>query len=227
MATLNLEVLQRYLGYEFKNKSLLLHALTHKSAHHKNNERFEFLGDAVLNFVVADLLFLQFEQATEGELTRARASLVNKASLYEIALKLSLSDYVNLGLGEQRSGGHRRESILADTVEAILCAIYLDSDFATVRLVIEKLLSEKIAILKPQDQVKDPKTKLQEWMQAQKKALPKYLIISMIGEPHAQTFVVSCEVEGISQVVQGVGPSRKIAEQIAARKMLEIMTYES
>ncbi len=223
----NLDVLQRSLGYEFKSISLLSHALTHKSAHHKNNERFEFLGDAILNFVVADLLFIQFTGATEGELTRARASLVNKSSLYQVALGLSLSDYLNLGIGEQRSGGHRRESILADTLEAIICAIYLDSDFLTTRKIVEQLFMPKIALLKPQDQIKDPKTQLQEWLQGLKRTLPKYEIVSMIGEPHAQTFVVSCEVEGVLDIAQGVGPSRKIAEQIAARKMLEIMTNES
>lgn len=224
---LNLDLLQRKLGYEFKNKSLLSQALTHKSAHHKNNERLEFLGDAILNFVVADLLFMRFTDATEGELTRARASLVNKTSLYEVALTLSLSDYLNLGMGEQKSGGHRRESILADTLEAILCAVYLDSDFMTVKEIIQTLFTPKIVELKPQNQVKDPKTQLQEWLQGLKRTLPKYEIISMIGEPHAQTFVVSCEVEGVTEIAQGIGPSRKIAEQVAARKMLEIMTHES
>ncbi|MGD9591996.1 MAG: ribonuclease III [Candidatus Berkiella sp.] len=222
-----LDILQRALGYEFKDKSLLLHALTHKSAHHKNNERFEFVGDAILNFVIADVLFNQFTTASEGELTRGRASLVNKRSLYEVALSLYLSDYLNLGIGEKRSGGHRRESILADTLEAIFCAIYLDSDFATVKNIIQTLFADKVSQLKPQEQIKDAKTQLQEWLQSEKRTLPKYEIISMIGEPHAQTFVVSCEVQGTSQIVQGVGPSRKIAEQVAARKMLEIMANES
>ncbi|MBS0286140.1 MAG: ribonuclease III [Proteobacteria bacterium] len=223
----NLEVLERHLGYVFTNKALLLQALTHKSAHHLNNERLEFLGDAILNFVVADLLFSQFTQATEGELTRARASLVNQDSLHEIALTLSLSDYLNLGLGEQKSGGHRRGSILADTLEAIICAIYQDSDFTIVRAFIERLFITKIAELNLEEQEKDPKTQLQEWLQGQRKALPKYHIVSMIGEPHAQTFIVRCEVEGIMQVVEGIGSSRRIAEQIAAKKMLEIITHDA
>ncbi len=222
----NLEVLQRHLGYKFRNEELLERALTHKSAHYQNNERLEFLGDALLNFVIAERLFSQFSKASEGELTRARASLVNKTSLYEIALTLSLSDYLNLGIGEKRSGGHRRESILADTLEAIICALYLDSDFANAKAFIERLYEQKIAALKPEEQDKDPKTQLQEWQQGHKQPLPKYQIISMIGEPHAQTFIVSCEVEGIAEIVQGIGPSRRVAEQIAARKMLELINHD-
>ncbi|MBS0289887.1 MAG: ribonuclease III [Proteobacteria bacterium] len=223
MKKLNLNLLEKRLGYDFKDKNLLTQALTHKSANHQHNERLEFLGDAILNFIIADLLYLQFISATEGELTRARASLVNKSALHEIALSLELSDHLHLGIGEQRSGGFRRESILADTVEAILGAMYLDSDFEHCRNVIVHLFHPRLTILKPKEQIKDPKTRLQEWLQAHHKPLPKYHIISIIGEPHAQTFTISCEIEGCLQVVQGIGASRRIAEQEAARKMLELI----
>ncbi len=227
MRTVSLDVLQRRLKYDFKDKILLQQALTHKSAHHKNNERLEFLGDAILNFVIADLLYKQFDKATEGELTRARASLVNKTCLSEIAGELVLGDFLTLGIGEQRSGGFRRESILADTLEALLGAIYLDSDFILARACIENLYKQRLQLLKPESQVKDPKTRLQEWLQSNQKPLPVYQIVAMVGEPHAQTFTVSCEIEGCSQIVQGTGSSRRFAEQEAARKMLEIIIHES
>jgi ribonuclease-3 len=223
---LNNDVLERRLHYSFQNKKLLHQALTHKSAHHKNNERLEFLGDAILNFVIADLLYQQFEYASEGELTRARASLVNKTTLAEVAQELSIGDFLNLGIGEQRSGGFRRESILADTFEAILGAIYLDSGFEQCRICLQQWFLKRMANLQPENQEKDPKTRLQEWLQANQKPLPKYNIMSIIGEPHAQTFTVSCEVEGCQTIVTGIGSSRRFAEQEAARKILEIILDE-
>jgi ribonuclease-3 len=215
------------LGYLFKAQELLEQALTHKSAHHKNNERLEFLGDAILNFVIADLLYQQFTSATEGELTRARASLVNKTTLFEIATVLQLGDFLHLGLGELRSGGFRRESILADSLEAIIGAIYLDGDFNQCRKCLQRLFASRIAVLKPENQEKDPKTRLQEWLQANQKPLPVYQIISIIGEPHAQTFTVSCEVQGCCAPMIGIGMSRRVAEQEAARKILEKVLDET
>lgn len=226
MKILNHDVLERRLHYSFKNKKLLQQALTHKSAHHKNNERLEFLGDAILNFVIADLLYQQFEHASEGELTRARASLVNKNTLSEVAQELTVGDFLNLGIGEQRSGGFRRDSILADSLEAILGAIYLDSDFGHCRVCLGQWFANRLATLQPENQEKDPKTRLQEWLQANQKPLPKYNIMSIIGEPHAQTFTVSCEVEGVHPIVTGIGSSRRFAEQEAARKILEIILDE-
>lgn len=223
MKTQNLDVLQRRIQHEFKNKTLLEQALTHKSAHHRNNERLEFLGDAILNFVIADFLYQQFSDATEGVLTRARASLVNKITLSEIATELSLGDYLHLGIGEQRSGGFRRESILADTLEAIVGAIYLDAGFEKSRDCLGQWFASRLVMLKPAQQEKDPKTRLQEWLQANQKSLPKYNVISITGEPHCQVFTVSCEVEGILEVATGYGSSRRFAEQEAARKILELI----
>lgn len=219
--TKKLSLLEKELDYSFIEKTLLKQALTHKSAHHYNNERLEFLGDAVLNLVIAAILYQHFPKATEGQLTRARASLVNKTTLAEIALALSLDQYVELGLGEKRSGGFHRRSILADTLEALLGAIYLDKDFETCYRVIQKQYQHRIAALSLEEQTKDPKTRLQEWLQANHQTLPKYTIIKMEGEPHAYQFTVICEVEAHSLKVEAVGASRRDAEQDAASKMLE------
>lgn len=219
----NVEVLERKLGYHFKDKALFKQALTHKSANIKHNERLEFLGDAILNFVIADLLFRAFPKATEGELTRARASLVNKQSLFELAQVLCIGDYIELGIGEKRSGGFRRGSILADAFEAIVGAIYLDAGLVVCQACLQKWYSEKLAVVKPEQQEKDPKTQLQEWLQAKQKPLPKYEMIQITGESHKQIFTVRCEIAELSIVVEGSGESRRIAEQIAARKILELI----
>jgi len=216
-----LEVLERALQYEFCDKSLLGRALTHKSAHHLHNERFEFLGDAILNCVIADLLFAQFTDATEGELTRARASLVNQNTLSQVAQEMMLGDYLRLGMGEQKSGGFRRDSILADALEAILGAVYLDQGFAVAYECVRRWYDSRLVNLKPNEQEKDPKTQLQEWLQANQKSLPRYQVVAMVGEPHAQLFTVVCEIEELSLIVEGQGTSRRIAEQAAARKILE------
>lgn len=217
-----LAALQRRLGYQFKTLNLLEQALTHKSASFKHNERFEFLGDAILNFVIADLLYQQFDEATEGELTRARASLVKKQTLSDIALEFNLSEYLRLGIGEQRSGGFRRESILADTLEAIICAIYLDGGFAACRECLAMWFGKRVAQA-PNAQGKDPKTRLQEWLQANGRELPKYQVAAISGEAHSQNFAVTCEIACLGISAQGLGSSRKIAEQVAARKILELI----
>lgn len=222
----NLILLQENLGYTFNDKTLLKKALTHKSAHHQNNERLEFLGDAILNFIIADVLYQQFSTATEGELTRARALLVRKATLCDVASEFSLGEYLSLGIGEQRSGGFRRESILADAFEAIIGAIYLDGGFNQAQTCVQKYFSSRLSALNPEKQEKDPKTQLQEWLQANQKLLPIYKIVSVVGEPHAQTFTVRCEVEGISEVIEGIGSSRRIAEQQAASKILALLKSE-
>lgn len=219
---LRLDVLERQLSYQFKDKQILKQALTHKSYKHLHNERLEFLGDAILNFIIADLLFKQFSRATEGELTRARASLVNKTALFEIAQTFSLGDFLYLGMGEQRSGGFRRESILADALEAIIGAIYLDAGLETVHACVQKWYQKKIATLEPSAQEKDPKTQLQEWLQANQMPLPLYQVVTIEGEPHAQIFTVSCELSNL-MTVKGQGSSRRIAEQVAARKILEMI----
>jgi len=218
----NIEILQKQLGYYFKDKTLLNQALTHKSKHYHNNERLEFLGDAILNLIMAEILYLQFEKASEGELTRARASLVKEQTLSEIANKLNLSEYLILGLGELKSGGFRRDSILADALEAIIAAIYLDAkDLETCKTSVYSWFSDKITHLKPHAQEKDPKSRLQEWLQAQQKPLPKYEVTALEGEPHCQNFTVSCSIEGVSEMGIGIGASRRIAEQIAAQQLWE------
>ena len=222
----NLEVLQRKMGYFFKNTSLLTQALTHKSARHKHNERLEFLGDSILNFLIADLLYQQFNTASEGDLTRARASLVKKGTLLEVAIEFSLGDHLHLGIGEQRSGGFRRGSILADALEALIAAIYLDAGFQTCQECIKRWYSSRLAKLNPDTQEKDPKTRLQEWLQANHKPLPKYQVVEISGEPHSQTFKVTCEIEGSVIVMEGTGSSRRFAEQAAAQKMLEFINHD-
>lgn len=221
-----LATFERRLNYSFKQKQLLLQALTHKSADHIHNERLEFLGDAILNLVMADELYKRFPAATEGQLTRARASLVNKKTLSMVASELTISDYIQLGTGEKRSGGFRRESILADAVEAILGAIYIDSGYADCQKVLNQCFESRLSAIEPHVEKKDPKTYLQELLQAQHHALPLYTIINIEGEPHAQTFTVCCEVEALSLKTEGVGPSRRIAEQEAAQKILDELKNE-
>lgn len=213
--------IEKQLGYSFKDSNLLKRSLTHKSAHHLHNERLEFLGDAVLNIVIADLLYQQFAKATEGQLTRARASLVNKTALSKIAFVLSLDKFIELGMGEKRSGGFRRESILADAYEAILGAIYLDGGFDRVYQIIARHYAVHIHSIRLEEQRKDPKTDLQEWLQANHHPLPIYMIVGVEGESHAQQFIVSCEVSVFSLKVEGRGNSRRAAEQEAACKILE------
>lgn len=209
------------LHYTFTENDLLTQALTHKSANHQNNERLEFLGDAVLNLVIATVLYQQFPHATEGDLTRTRASLVNKNTLSEVALELSLDQHILLGIGEKRSGGFRRASILADALEAVLGAIYLDGGFEACSKAIQHYYASRLLTVNPDDHRKDPKTDLQEWLQANHHPLPKYTIIKIEGEPHDQHFIVLCEVDVLSLQASGEGHSRRIAEQVAAQKILE------
>lgn len=212
--------LESSIRYQFKDTALLERALTHRSANAVNNERLEFLGDAVLNFIVADILFHKFVHAHEGQLTRLRSSLVKEQALANWAREFSLSDYIVLGLGEKKSGGFRRESILADCVEAIIGAIYLDSDFETCVSTIKTWLDKKISENNISGQ-KDPKTQLQEWLQGKKLALPTYEVIDITGKPHEQTFTVKCEVDCYPSGVTAQARSRRIAEQEAAKQLLE------
>lgn len=222
----NYQRLQQKLGYTFSDEGLLQQALTHRSAGYINNERLEYLGDAILNFVIADRLYQQFPNAKEGELTRARASLVKKETLAALAGEFVLGDYLNLGIGEQRSGGGHRESILADAFEAIIGAIYRDSDFSTVQDCLVRWYVERLSQVKFGEEEKDPKTRLQEILQAKQKPLPLYEVVSIVGEPHAQHFTVSCEIEGVNPTL-GEGGSRRLAEQKAAFIMLEKISNDT
>ncbi len=215
------------LGYNFIDGSWLELALTHRSIGSSNNERLVFLGDSILNFIVAEELYLRFQQATEGQLTRMRAHFICEEMLTKLAKAAHIGKYIILGAGEQRSGGHQRASILADCLEAIIGAVYLDSDkdINVVRKVVLGWYGDKFEVFndKKLQNYKDPKTVLQELMQSKKMQLPEYEIIKVEGERHDQTFYVSCKVVLLGEAVQGVGSSRRKAEQMAALQVLELL----
>ncbi|HLQ09235.1 MAG TPA: ribonuclease III [Steroidobacteraceae bacterium] len=212
--------LQDRLGYEPHDLALFRAALTHRSASGPNNERLEFLGDAVLNLVIAQHLYAAFPQAAEGDLSRLRAKLVSREPLAEVAVTLGLGETLQLGSGELKSGGFRRQSILADALEAVCGALFLDGGLAAVEPVIARLFGPRIAALPEPEALKDAKTRLQEYLQSRNLALPLYAVLNIEGEDHAQTFEVSCEVPDLGQRAQGRGSSRRRAEQEAAERML-------
>lgn len=212
--------LQRAIGHQFQDLALLQRALTHRSYGQPNNERFEFLGDSVLNCVVAIALFERFGDLREGELSRLRASLVCQDGLHQIARQLDLGEYLRLGEGELKSGGHRRPSILADALEAVFAAVYLDKGFEAAKAVIDRLYAPGIAEIDPQRASKDPKTALQELLQGRKLPVPTYATVKVHGEAHAQEFEVVCQVNALKLQTTGRGPSRRAAEQQAAESAL-------
>jgi ribonuclease-3 len=215
------------LGHGFRDNLLLQRALTHRSRSADNNERLEFLGDSILNLVVSTYLYEHFPQLDEGALTRLRASLVNKPTLAALARQLELGSSLLLGEGEMKSGGFDRDSILADTLEAIIGAIYLDSDLDTARRVLLGLLNERLDSLDPTAVPKDPKTQLQEWLQKRSMPIPDYQVIEITGEAHNQRFTVECRIAGLSESARGSGSSRRLAEQEAASRILERVTKSS
>jgi ribonuclease-3 len=212
--------LQLALGYRFRDPALLTQALTHRSFGQPNNERLEFLGDSILNCVVAIALFERFGELREGELSRLRASLVRQEALHRIALELGLGECLRLGEGEMKSGGFRRPSILADAVEAVFAAVFLDAGFEAAKAVIDGLYAAALAELDPHAPTKDPKTALQEWLQGRRLALPAYAMVEVRGEAHAQEFEVSCAIEALGVRTVGRGVSRRAAEQEAAAAAL-------
>jgi ribonuclease-3 len=220
------ETLQQRLHYRFADLDLLERALTHRSVGGGNNERLEFLGDGVLNFVIAEEVFRRRPVATEGELSRLRANLVNKPSLASLARDLGLGEQVRLGTGELKSGGHRRDSILADGLEAIFGAVYLDGGFAAAQEVITRVYRDRLADLPDLDQLKDPKTRLQEHLQAGGMPLPDYEVVEVTGQAHAQVFRVSCRIADVEAVTLGEAGSRRKAEQAAAQAMLQRLAGE-
>ncbi|HEY5851257.1 MAG TPA: ribonuclease III [Lysobacter sp.] len=210
------------IGYRFTDQGLLDQALTHRSAGAPHNERLEFLGDALVNLIVAEALYTRWPRADEGALTRARAELVRESALAPIARELELGARLTLGPGEMKSGGHRRDSILADALEAVIGAIYLDSDFQACRSAVLPWFETAIAALPPPHKVgKDAKTRLQEWLQGRQKPLPVYALLSESGEDHAKSFVVTCTLAQPPLLTQGEAGSRRAAEQIAAEVALE------
>ena len=216
-----LNSLQDQLGYHFKDATLLRTALTHRSAASYNNERMEFLGDAVLGYLISSELYQRFPTATEGVLSRLRASLVKGDTLADIATQLQFGDYLILGSGELKSGGFRRRSILSDALEAVIGAIYLDSDIDTVRHRILPFFKPRLDQCSPDTVTKDPKTRLQEYLQASGNALPEYTVLNISGEAHQQTFEVECRLSELDVISSGEGSSRRKAEQQAAQQALE------
>jgi ribonuclease-3 len=215
------EWLEREVGYRCRDGALLDAALTHRSAGGINNERLEFLGDGVLNCVVADLLYRRYLDADEGELSRLRARLVRGEALAAIAAELGVGDQLRLGAGELRTGGFRRRSILADALEAVFGAIYLDGGFQAAHAAISRVFGPRLDELAGATDLKDPKTRLQEYLQGRGLALPRYTVERVEGESHMQRFSVTCEVEGLGLRASGEGASRRSAEQEAAQVLLE------
>jgi ribonuclease III len=208
--------LTRRIGHQFGQEPLLQQALTHRSHGQPNNERLEFLGDGVLNCVVANLLYRRFPELPEGDLSRLRAHLVKEATLGEIAFSLALGDHMRLGEGELKSGGWRRPSILADALEAIIGAVFLDAGFPAAEAVVTRLFAPFLENIDPRSIGKDPKTLLQEYLQGRKLALPEYTLLATEGEAHNQTFCVECRIRALSIRTEGRGVSRRAAEQKAA-----------
>jgi ribonuclease-3 len=212
--------LQRRLQHEFSNTSLLTQALTHRSFSADHYERLEFLGDSVLNLAVSDLLYARLASLPEGDLSRVRANLVKQETLHQLAVGLGLPDVMRLGEGEVRSGGQKRPSILADTLEALIGAVYLDGGFAVAQALVHRLF-EAVEINPTMDAIgKDPKTELQEWLQGRKMKLPLYKVVGTIGAAHKQSFDVECEIPELRLTERGIGGSRRSGEQAAAAAML-------
>jgi len=218
--------LEQQIGYVFTQPNLLQLALTHRSFSHLNNERMEFLGDSILGFLIAEALFGRFPDAREGQLSRLRAKLVKGQTLAVIARRFSLGDWLRLGSGELKSGGFRRESILADTLEAVLGAIYLDGGIQAARKRALAWFSEELSSLTLEEPNKDPKTRLQEFLQSRGCELPQYQVLDIRGEPHQRHFVVECSSALLEENTQGEGGSRRIAEQLAARAALLALGLE-
>ncbi len=220
-APLDIKLLQERLGYTFQKPDLLMQALTHRSHSKKNNERLEFLGDSVLNCTVAEMLYERYGDLDEGDLSRVRANLVKQQALYEIAQALQLSDCLRLGEGELKSGGFKRPSILADSFEAIVGAIFLDSGFDASKKVLRKWYSQILEHVDPRTLGKDDKTLLQEYLQGHQLPLPIYTVVATTGVAHNQQFEVECSIPSLKITLNGKGASRRAAEQAAAKLSLE------
>jgi len=215
------EALQDGLGYRFRNPRLLTQALTHRSHSTPHNERLEFLGDGVLNCIIAAELYGRFATLKEGELSRLRATLVREQSLHEIASRLALGEYLRLGEGELKSGGFRRPSILADALEALIGAVFVDGGFEAARSAVARLYEPMLDTLDAKGADKDPKTQLQEWLQSRRYQLPLYSVVATHGAAHDQRFEVECVVRDLDLRTVGTGASRRGAEQEAARAAFE------
>jgi ribonuclease-3 len=221
------ERIQRSLAYQFRDPRLLARALTHRSLGADNNERLEFLGDSVLGFVISQLLYARNPRASEGRLTRMRAALVRRETLAAIARELDLGPALRLGSGELKSGGHDRDSILADAYEAVVGAIFLDGGVRAARGFVEKSMGTRFEDVRERDSLKDPKTRLQEQLQKRGLPVPEYTMLDVSGAAHRQHFVVQCSVAGLDQTVRGEGSSRRQAEQRAAENALRRLSDDN
>jgi ribonuclease-3 len=218
-----LQALQRRLGYAFAQGELLRRALTHRSWGADHNERLEFLGDAVLSLAISSLLFERFGDSDEGDLTRVRAHLVREDSLHRVALSLGLPEVLRLSEGESRGGGAQRASILADAVEALIGAVFLEGGYEPAQALVQRLFGEVIQATEAESWTKDAKTELQEWLQARRVPVPAYRITATHGQAHDQTFEVECAVATLGLAERGQGRSRRTAEQEAARRLLDVL----
>jgi len=227
LSTPALDRLLRRLDYQFNDVTLAELALTHRSVSSKNNERLEFLGDAILGFVIADELYRRFPDAQEGALSRLRSSLVKGVTLAEVARELEMGDYLVLGSGELKSGGFRRDSILACALEAMIGAVYLDGGEAPCRALLLRLFDSRLRASSPDSVEKDPKTQLQEYLQGMGLPLPEYRLLKVEGEHHEQVFQVECCAQGLEVAVQGQGGGRRKAEQQAAKRALKLLMAAS
>jgi len=221
-----LSALQARLQHSFSDPSLLTRAVTHRSFSADHNERLEFLGDSVLNLAVAHLLYERLSDLPEGDLSRIRANLVKQDTLHQLAVDLGLPVVVRLGEGEVRSGGHKRPSILADALEAVLGAVYLDAGYPAAQALVQRLFQSMEINPQMQASAKDPKTELQEWLQGRKMKLPLYRVVATLGMAHKQTFDVECEVPELQLVERGIGGSRRAGEQAAAAAMLQTIKVQ-
>lgn len=227
MSTQALEALQQRLQHRFSDPRLIERAVTHRSFGSEHNERLEFLGDAVLDLAISTLLFTHMRHVPEGELSRVRALLVRQDSLHEIALRLRLSEVLRLGEGEARSGGRERPSILADALEALIGAVFLDGGYDSARALVERLFEDVRLDAHLQEAAKDAKTALQEWLQGRRMPLPRYTVARVDGQAHHQVFEVHCEVDQLQLIEKGHGASRRAAEQMAAAAVLHKLQVQA
>lgn len=220
MNFIKFNILQKNIGYCFNNLNTLKLALTHRSASHNHNERLEFLGDSILNFIISIALYKRFPQVNEGDMSRMRATLVRGQTLVEIAIKFQLNKYIFLGPGEIKSGGSYRKSILANTIEALIGGIFLDSSFYIIKKLIINWYKSRLKNITPGDKQKDPKTRLQEYLQEKHLPLPIYIIKKTTGKSHDQKFTINCYISGMKKPIVFTSYSRRAAEQAAAEQVL-------
>ena len=222
----NVRQLEERLQYQFRDPELLSLALSHRSCGSSNNERLEFLGDSILGVTVTDFLYHQFPQAREGDLSRMRSQIVRAESLAQVAKKLQLGPELSLGPGEMKSGGQRRDSILGDTVEALIGAVYLDTGIDAARGAVNNWFKELLAAASDAQPVKDAKTALQEWLQQRSKPVPQYELVNTGGEAHSRLFTVSCKIDQVNKTISATASSRRKAEQLVAEKLLSELEQE-